>query len=149
MPQPPRPTRSRRLATLVAAVAAILAALASTAAQVPAALDRELRRIFQDREYAAKTFGPAVWFPDDASYGVLEQDGSGASVLVAYDAATGAREILADAALLTPKGAASPLAIDDYAWTPDRRLALIFTNTQRVWRQNTRGDYWLLDRQAR
>ena len=25
---------------------------------------------------------------------------------------------------------------------------LIFTNTRRVWRTNSRGDYWLLDRQA-
>ena len=27
----------------------------------------------------------------------------------------------------------------------DGRRLLIFTNTRKVWRQNTRGDYWVLD----
>lgn len=70
-------------------------------------------------------------------------------MLVAYDAASGAREVLANAALLTPEGATTPLAVANYQWSPDRKRALIFTNTKRVWRQNTRGDYWLLDREAR
>ena len=26
---------------------------------------------------------------------------------------------------------------------------LIYTNSRRVWRQNTRGDYWILDRQSK
>ena len=60
-------------------------------------------------------------------------------MLVAYDAASGAREVLADAALLTPEGATTPLAVANYQWSPDRKRALIFTNTKRVWRQNTRG----------
>ena len=25
---------------------------------------------------------------------------------------------------------------------------LVFTNSKRVWRQNTRGDYWVLDRKS-
>ena len=70
-------------------------------------------------------------------------------MLAAYDTATGAREVLADAALLTPSGAAAPLTVASYAWSRDRRQALLFTNTRKVWRENTRGDYWLLDREAR
>ena len=69
-----------------------------------------------------------------------------ARVLVAYDSASGAREVLADAALLTPSGAAAPLAVASYAWSADRKRALLFTNTRKVWRENTRGDYWVLDR---
>ena len=34
--------------------------------------------------------------------------------------------------------------IDDYVWSDDGSKLLIFTNTQKVWRQNTRGDYWVL-----
>src|SRR6185503_16139334 len=46
----------------------------------------------------------------------------------------------------TPPGSASPLTFDDYAWSADRKRVLLFTNTRKVWRQNTRGDYWVLDR---
>ena len=50
---------------------------------------------------------------------------------------------------LIPQGDTVPLAVEDYAWSPDRKRLLIFTNTQPVWRLNTRGDYWVLDRASR
>ncbi len=37
-----------------------------------------------------------------------------------------------------------PLEIDDYQWSEDGTQLLVFTNTEKVWRRNTRGDYWLL-----
>ena len=40
-----------------------------------------------------------------------------------------------------------PLDVEDYAWSADGKKLLIFTNTERVWRQNTRGDYWVLNLQ--
>ena len=53
------------------------------------------------------------------------------------------------AASLIPPGEGSPLAVHDYALSKDRARLLIFTNSKRVWRQNTRGDYWVLDRASR
>jgi dipeptidyl-peptidase-4 len=35
--------------------------------------------------------------------------------------------------------------VEDYFWSPDHTKLLISTNTARVWRANTRGDYWVLD----
>ena len=46
---------------------------------------------------------------------------------------------------MVPTPGAKPLSVDDYAWSPDNRLLLIFTNSKKVWRLNTRGDYWVLD----
>jgi dipeptidyl-peptidase-4 len=46
---------------------------------------------------------------------------------------------------LIPQGEKDPLEISDYTWSEDGKKLLIFTNTERVWRQNTRGDYWVLD----
>ena len=37
-----------------------------------------------------------------------------------------------------------PLEIADYVWSDDGSKLLIFTNTRKVWRLNTRGDYWVL-----
>ena len=62
-----------------------------------------------------------------------------------YDTVTGARELLVPATELIPPDAKAPLAIDDYSWSKDMKRLLIFTNTRRVWRLNTRGDYWVLD----
>ncbi|MEK6769108.1 MAG: S9 family peptidase, partial [Gemmatimonadota bacterium] len=63
-----------------------------------------------------------------------------------YDAASGAREVLASAAQLVAPGDTAGLVIESYAWSPDLSRVLIFTNAQRVWRTNSRGDYWVLDR---
>ena len=139
--------RSTRLSISAASAVIICITLVTLRAQQSPALEQELRRIFQTNDYAAQSFGPAVWF-DDGAYGVVERADK-TRVLVAYDASSGRREVLADAARLTPKGASEPLIVDGYAWSPDRSRALVFTNTKRVWRQNTRGDYWLLDRRAR
>ena len=38
-----------------------------------------------------------------------------------------------------------PLDPEEYSWSADGRKLLIFTNTRKVWRKNTRGDYWVLD----
>jgi dipeptidyl-peptidase-4 len=51
------------------------------------------------------------------------------------------------ASKLIPPGSTNQagLEIDDYDWSADGKRLLIFTNTKKVWRQNTRGDYWVLD----
>ena len=84
---------------------------------------------------------------DGESYTTLEPsaEAQGARDLVLYAAPTGARRVLVSAAKLVPPGAAAPLSIDDYAWSPDGQVLIVFTNTRRVWRQNTRGDYWTYD----
>ena len=43
----------------------------------------------------------------------------------------------------------SRCTIEDYAWSDDARKLLLFTNTKRVWRKETRGDYWVFDRRTR
>jgi dipeptidyl-peptidase-4 len=102
-------------------------------------------RIYGDSEFSGEGFS-ARWLPGGAGYTRLEPtsgDGGGRDI-VHYDAGTGDRQVLVPAARLTPSRA-RPLAIDDYAWSRDRALLLVYTNSQRVWRQATRGDYWLLD----
>ena len=39
----------------------------------------------------------------------------------------------------------TPLKLRGYQFSIDRKKALIFTNTKRVWRYETKGDYWILD----
>ena len=115
--------------------------------QVPAAAADMLQRLFASREFAAERFGPARWIAGGTAYTPLEPaPGNGGTDIVRYETATGARSVAVAARQLVPSGESEPLDIDDYAWSSDGTKLLIFTNTQRVWRQNTRGDYWVLDR---
>ena len=106
-----------------------------------------LDRIFLERDFSTESFGRVEWLENGSGYMTREpsQAVGGGRDVVKYDPATGRREILVTAELLVPKGSPEPLTIQGYSWSQDGNKLLIFTNTQRVWRRNTRGDYWVLD----
>jgi dipeptidyl-peptidase-4 len=47
---------------------------------------------------------------------------------------------------LVPEGGKRPLGIADLTVSEDGRKLLLSTNTRKVWRSNTRGDYWVYNR---
>ncbi|HEY8106027.1 MAG TPA: S9 family peptidase [Gemmatimonadales bacterium] len=98
-------------------------------------------------EFRAQEYGPIRWTAGGASYTVLEPSASvkEAEDLVQYDVASGRRSVLIPANRLIPPGDSVPISIEDFAWSPAGPALLIYTNSRRVWRQNTRGDYWLVD----
>jgi dipeptidyl-peptidase-4 len=125
-----------------------LLVVAAAAAQEPAADPGALtvERIFGKREFEPEAFS-GRWGPEGMGYLTLERpDPKAASrQLVRNDPRSGAKTVLVSLADLTPPGEQKPLAIDDYAFSKDQRRLLIFTNSRRVWRRNTRGDHWVLD----
>lgn len=106
-----------------------------------------VERIFGGTEFKAETFGPARWLDNGKSYTTLEKVASDTSMtdIVKYDTKSGARSILVSAKQLIPNGAAKQLKIDAYEWSSNKELLLLFADTKRVWRYNTRGDYWVLN----
>jgi len=129
--------------------ALVVAGLGSTlAAQRPAADTSLLTvdRIFGSPEFRGGTFGPLAWLAD-GGYTTLERAAGNkpGRDIVRYDTETGLKTILVPATRLVPPGDSTPLDIEEYTWSPDGRRLLIFTNSQQVWRTNTRGDYWVLD----
>jgi dipeptidyl-peptidase-4 len=109
-------------------------------------LRERLEQIFVRGDFAAKTFGPARWL-DAHSYLTLEPCATLPEVneLVRYDAESGGRSVWIPAARLVPSVGAAPLSIEDYSFSTDQQRVLLFTNTQKVWRYHTRGDYWVLE----
>jgi dipeptidyl-peptidase 4 len=138
----------RRVTLVVALTSAC--ALAPLTGQVPAPVNELLRRLFASRDFAPERFGPARWIDSGAAYTTIEPSaGPGrGSDIVRYETATGAPSVYVAARDLTPPGDTASLDIDDYTWSTDGSHLLVFTNTRRVWRQNTRGDYWVLDRRT-
>lgn len=105
-----------------------------------------LEDIYSNGTYSQKRFGPVRWMKDNAGYSTLEPNKEyGGKDIVRYDAATGERKVLVSADKLIPAHQKEPLVIEDYQWSNDDNKLLIFTNTRRVWRYNTRGDYWVLN----
>lgn len=80
------------------------------------------------------------WTADGKGYYTTENGGITRVLLPAM----GKVEI-ADASQLTPKGSKTPLQVRDFSFSEDGKKVLIYTNSKRVWRYETRGDYWVLD----
>jgi dipeptidyl-peptidase-4 len=97
-------------------------------------LDQQIQRIFGSKDYAVETFGPARWMRGGAAYTTVE-DGS----LIQYETSTGKRQILVD------KDRLNDVKIEDYSWSSDEKKLLVYTASKKVWRQNTLGEYWVLD----
>ena len=104
-------------------------------------------RIFESDEFQPQFVSGVRWLKSGDAYSKQEPSPTlkGGMDLVSYDAATGARTVLITAERLVPAGATAPLAINGYEWSADNRQMLIYTNSKKVWRLNTRGDYWVLD----
>ena len=114
-------------------------------------LDLFFRKVFLTREVRAKSVGPIRWVEGGESLSTLEpsESAQGATDVVRYGTATNKREVLLAAADLKAPGASAPLQVENCDWSADGNLALIYTNSQRVWRANTRGDYWIFDRRTK
>jgi len=79
------------------------------------------------------------WTDDGAGYLTLKSDG-----LVQTDMATGKTTVIFTKEQLTNPATNKPLSAASYALSPDGSTMLVFTNTARVWRDNTRGDYYVV-----
>lgn len=109
-----------------------------------------LERIYADDDFRTKRFA-GRWLDNDQDEYVVLEDSTvvpGGKDMVKYDV-EGHRQIFAAADLFVPDDESAPLSIEDYAFSSDLSLVLIYTNTKRVWRTHSRGDYWILDRSSR
>ena len=106
-----------------------------------------LNRIFNSADFSSDRFGPARFIEGGKFYTTLEasKDAPGGRDIVKYETETGKREVLISAKLLIYEGQTKPMAISNYIWSANRNFLMIYTNTARVWRQNTRGDYYVLN----
>ena len=129
------------------ALLAVLAFASSAAAQAADSSRLTVRQIYGSADFRPEIFGPARWLEDGAAYTTVERAAGGhGQEIIRYDTETGTRQVLVGAASLTPPGDTAAVEIEDYVWSPDASKVLVFTNSRPVWRQNNRGDYWLLDR---
>ena len=111
-------------------------------------------RIYKGDEFGSKSVG-ATWLKSEMGSHpayttmVSSQDTKGHKDIVRHDAQSGDTTVLVAASDLVPPGENEPLSVQGHQWSKDLNRLLIYTNSKRVWRQNTRGDYWVFDRSSR
>ena len=118
-------------------------AIAPTAQQSPGN-SISVKSIFSGTDFRIKSFSPA-WEATGKTYLFNKPAEASGFDLMAVDPVTNEETLLIPASQLVPEGKTKPLSIAHHQWSADRELALIFTNTRKVWRRHTRGDYWLVN----
>ena len=102
-------------------------------------------RIHASDEFSLEVLPPVKWAENGASYLIVEGDENGQNAIIKYETASQKRSVFVSASQLTPNSDDAPLVIEDFYMSNDESKVLIFTNSARVWRSNTKGDYWVYD----
>lgn len=135
----------RRLVASVALVT-LAASFTPARAQEPDSATVDLERIFESDFFDTDPVAPTRWTPDgEAYFSYQRRDGARGPDLVRVNPETGERAVLVRSEQLVPAGDSLPLRMANFQFSRDGRKLLVFTNSVRVWRLNTRGDYWVLD----
>jgi Dipeptidyl peptidase IV (DPP IV) N-terminal region. len=92
---------------------------------------------------ASSQVGDIRWSVDGNSYYRVEKN-----ELVQYTLPDNKPIVILSKQQLTPAGSTNPLQFSFYSFSGDQQKVLLFTNTKRVWRLNSKGDYWMLDRNS-
>lgn len=122
-------------------------------------------RIFASKDFEEESLGTFVWKKHGTGYFTFEPwpkrqaaekpvagEPPAPRQIVWHDSASDEAKIVVPAELFIPadaekddKGNKKPLNVESFQFSDDESKLLIFTNSRRVWRRNTRGDYWVLD----
>lgn len=117
---------------------------------------RNTAKLLKLRAYGSivypKYAGRFNWLPDSEHYMKIEQDETGKDVIASYSCKDDERSVLIPAEQLTIDKSSGQSIIDQglgsVTFSEDENKVLLFTNTKKVWRYATRGDYWVLNRKS-
>jgi len=103
-----------------------------------------INKLFASYEFYPDRYGDVTWSANGEAYYRLEYTESGVDIWK-HESSTGEGKEFLTADQLIPPGENEPVWIEDFTLTQGEEKMLIYTNSQRVWRENTRGDYWVYD----
>jgi len=79
------------------------------------------------------------WTPDGTGFYTIKEGN-----ILRNDPKTDAQTVVIAKEQLMAAGSTSPLKVQSFDYSPDKNKILLFSNTVKVWRYNTRGDYWVI-----
>ncbi|WP_192348110.1 DPP IV N-terminal domain-containing protein [Algoriphagus sp. Y33] len=98
-----------------------------------------LDRIYSSGEFAQERLQPIQWIENGAAYVTVDNGNE----LVRWDSKNLEKSVFVPKEAL--QNAEKSIAIESFTLSDDGSKVLIFTNSSRVWRSNTKGDYWVYD----
>lgn len=106
----------------------------------------ELQDIVAGKIIQTKGAGAMTWLKDGERYSRLEKNAqTGGSDMVAYRAKDNSKEVIIPSTMFIDKETGKPIEVESISWSADNKQVLVFNNSKRVWRYNTKGDYWVLN----
>lgn len=103
-------------------------------------------RLFGAQEFEIEPLPLLHWSKRSSTYFTLDQPKDGkAQVLVRHDPVARKKAVVFPNSAFVPKDAKEPLKVEEFEFSEDESQLLIYTSSKKVWRRNTRGDYWILD----
>jgi dipeptidyl-peptidase-4 len=127
--------------------AALTALLISPLAAQAASSELSVQRIFRANEFRGATVPSLTWLSGGTAYAELRQSGQGGTDLVRVDVATGAVTPIATGRQLVGDDG-QPIEVEDVQLSDDESRVVVYHNSVRVWRRNTRGVYHVFDAQT-
>ncbi len=103
-----------------------------------------LQDIHASRTFSGEGFQGGRWAQDGPVVVYVEQEGEATS-LMSYNLETDARTKVLDGRVLQGADVDRTIAIEDYAYSDDGGKVLIYTDSEPVWRLNTKGYYYVYD----
>lgn len=104
-----------------------------------------LEDVVSGRLIQTRGSGAINWLKDGERYSRVEPNPEGGVDVVAYRAKDNKREVLIPASMFKDKSTGGNVPVRSIIWSDDNSRVLVYTNTKKVWRYDTRGDYWVLD----
>jgi dipeptidyl-peptidase-4 len=135
-----------RLSLTLALAFCFTAPLSTATAQTTVADDLTLESIFASPTFFGQSFQGGRWAESGPLVRYIERDDeTEATDLVEYNLETDMRTVLIDGDDLAKPDGEGLIQIEDYAYSADRSRVLLYTDSERVWRLNTKGYYYVYD----
>lgn len=103
-----------------------------------------INRIYNSSEFSQQSLKPIHWIDGGDSYIIIENSLRG-NELIKYNSETLKKEVYLSASQLKNPFTNSVISVEEFTLSEDESKILLFTNSSRVWRSNTKGDYWVYD----
>ena len=101
-----------------------------------------LERIYNSAEFRQERLQPIQWVQEGNAYVTVDYSRTG-NQLKLWDTESGETSTFIPENKLMAGG--KPILVESFTLSEDESKVLIFTNSSRVWRSNTKGDYWVYD----
>jgi dipeptidyl-peptidase-4 len=119
---------------------------APASAQPTDTAELTLESLFGSPAFYGQSFQSGRWAESGPVVRYIESDPeTDATDLMEYNLETDTRIRLIDGSALEKPDGEGLLQIEDYAYSADRSRVLLYTDSERVWRLNTKGFYYVYD----